>query len=180
MARREAALEEAVTADPGFALAHAARARLHAIRMEFAAARARITTAEELVARNGTERERSSSGPVPGGAWAGRQGAGCSVGSCRSWPRDAVILGLPLGAFGLFAFSGMAGHDQARVDLCERHARHFDANDWWFQNYRGWSHAENGNVPYWAGSDPTVPRIATENANAVHALAHAMFEDGSA
>ncbi|MCV5738564.1 hypothetical protein OFN56_42345, partial [Escherichia coli] len=45
-----------------------------------------------------------------------------------TWPRDVLILSLPLGAFGLFAFSGMADHDQARVDLCERHARHYDAD----------------------------------------------------
>src|SRR5919112_2265281 len=53
------ALEAAVAADPDFALAHAARARLHAIRAEPAEAKARIATAADLVARNGTERERS-------------------------------------------------------------------------------------------------------------------------
>ena len=53
------ALEEAVAADPDFALAHAARARLHAIRAEPAQARARIATAGEIVARRGAERERS-------------------------------------------------------------------------------------------------------------------------
>ena len=46
-----------------------------------------------------------------------------------AWPRDAVVLALPLGAFGLYAFSGMRGHDQARVDLCERHAGRFDDDD---------------------------------------------------
>src|SRR4051794_11475108 len=44
------ALEEAIAADPDFALAHAARARLHAIRDVPAKARARIATAEEAVA----------------------------------------------------------------------------------------------------------------------------------
>jgi hypothetical protein len=42
-----------------------------------------------------------------------------------------------LGAFGLLAFSGMADHDQARVDLCERHARHFAPDGWWFLTYGG-------------------------------------------
>ena len=173
-------LEEAVAADPDFALAHAARARLHAIRMESAAARARITTAEELVARNGTERERSHVA-VLSLAVHGQSGKAlaAALAHADSWPRDAIILGLPLGAFGLFAFSGMAGHDQARVDLCERHARHFGANDWWFLNYRGWSHAENGNVPYGRALTQQSHELRRENANAVHALAHAMFEDGS-
>ena len=52
-------LDEAIAADPDFALAHAARARLHVIRTEVAKAKARIATAEEIVARRGTERERS-------------------------------------------------------------------------------------------------------------------------
>ena len=53
------ALEKAVAADPDFALAHAARARLHLIRAEPAEARVRIGTAGEIVARHDTARERS-------------------------------------------------------------------------------------------------------------------------
>ena len=63
----------------------------------------------------------------------------------ESWPRDAVVLSLPLGAFGLFAFSGMADHDQARQDLCERYAPHY-GEDWWFLSNYGWSMTENGEV----------------------------------
>ena len=37
-----------------------------------------------------------------------------ALGHLDRWPRNALILSLPLGAFGLFAFSGMADHDQAR------------------------------------------------------------------
>lgn len=55
----DAALDEAIAADPDFALAHAAQARLHAIRAEPATARARIATAAEIVARHGTARERN-------------------------------------------------------------------------------------------------------------------------
>src|SRR5580698_3055449 len=52
-------LEAAIAADPDFALTHAARARLHAIRGEAAKAREMIVTAAELAARHCTERERS-------------------------------------------------------------------------------------------------------------------------
>ena len=87
-------------------------------------------------------------------------------------------MSLSLGAVGLFAFSGMANHDQARVDFCERHKGHYD-DDWWFLTYLGWSHTENGSV----GAGRRITQRAfdqrRENANAVHALAHAMFEDGS-
>ncbi|KFG67308.1 tetratricopeptide repeat protein [Microvirga sp. BSC39] len=173
-------LEEAIAADPDFALAHAARARLHAIRSELAKAKARIATAEEIVARRGTERERSHvtvlSLAING---LSAQALERALAHADAWPRDVLILSLPLGAFGLFAFSGMAGHDQARVDLCERHARHFDADDWWFLTYRGWSHAENGNVAHGRALTQRGYDLRRNNANAAHALSHALYEGGA-
>ncbi|TPG44816.1 tetratricopeptide repeat protein [Roseomonas nepalensis] len=174
------ALEGAIAADPGFALAHAARARLHAMRSEPAAAKARIATALEAVARRGTERERNHV-EILSLVLNGRTAEAIDRVSAHAdaWPRDVVILSLPLGAFGLLAFSGRADHDQARVDLCERHAGHFAADDWWFLTYRGWSHAENGNVAL--GRDLTQRGfdLRPHNANAAHALSHAMHEGGA-
>lgn len=174
------ALEAAIAADPDFALAHAARARLHIIRAEPSKARARVVTAEEIVARHGTERERSHV-EVLSLAINGRSAKALerALAHADTWPRDVLILSLPLGAFGLFAFSGMVDHDQARVDLCERHARHYEDDDWWFLTYRGWSHTENGNVKH--GHDLTQRgfELRRNNAHAVHALAHGMFESGA-
>lgn len=174
------ALEEAVAADPEFALAHAARARLHAIRAEPAQARARIATATEFVARRGTERER---GHVEALSLAihgrSKEALERALAHADAWPRDVLVLSLPLGAFGLLAFSGMADHDQARVDLCERHARHFEADDWWFLTYQGWAHAENGAVAHGRDLVQRAYDLRRANANAVHALSHAMFEGGA-
>lgn len=173
------ALEEALAADPDFALAHAARARLHAIRAEPGKARERIAVAEEIVARLGTQRERSHV-EVLALAVAGRPAAlERALAHAEAWPRDVLILALPLGAFGLLAFSGMADHDQARVDLCERHARHLDADDWWFLTYRGWAHTENGDVPHGRAFTQRGFDLRPSNANAAHALAHAMYEGGA-
>ena len=173
-------LEAAIAADPHFAVAHAARARLHATRSEPAEARARIATAAKIVARNGNERERSHvetlSLAILGQSALALERA---LAHAATWPRDVLILSLPLGAFGLFAFSGMTGHDQARVDLCERHARHFADDDWWFVTYRGWSHAENGAVPLGRALTQRGYELRRANANAVHALSHAMFEGGA-
>ncbi len=173
-------LEEAIAADPDFALAHAARARLHAIRSELAKAKARIAAAEEIVARNGSERERSHV-EILRLAIEGQSAKALerALAHADAWPRDVVILSLPLGAFGLFAFSGMADHDQARVDLCERHARHFDSDDWWFLTYRGWSHAENGNVAHGRALTQRGYDLRRNNANAAHALSHALYEGGA-
>jgi hypothetical protein len=173
-------LKQAAAADPDFALAHAALARLHAIRAEPAEARARIAIAEEIVARNGSPREISHvstlSLAVNGQSARALESA---LAHLDEWPRDALILSLPLGAFGLFAFSGMADHDQARVDLCERVADRYDADDWWFLTYRGWSHAENGSVTLGRDLAQRGLERRRANANAAHAVAHAMFEQGA-
>ncbi|MFZ9415074.1 MAG: tetratricopeptide repeat protein, partial [Alphaproteobacteria bacterium] len=175
-----APLDDAIAADPGFALAHAARARLHGIRGEAEAARARIAMAGELAARDGDARERSHVA-VLSSAIHGRSAEALrrALEHADGWPRDVVVLGLPLGAFGLFAFSGMATHDQARVDLCERHAAHFAGDDWWFLAYRGWSHAENGDAARGRELGERSLALRRDNANAAHALAHAMFEQGA-
>ena len=175
----EGALDAAIAADPEFALAHAARARMHYMWGDGRAAKAKAATARDLVARNGTARERSHV-EVMALSMEDRlaktlEGALVHL---DTWPRDAVIMSLPLGAFGLFAFSGMADHDQARVDLCERHARHY-GDDWWFLTYLGWSHIENGNVAAGRRMAERAFEKRRENANALHAVAHGMFEDGS-
>jgi len=173
------AFDAAIAADPDFALAHIARARVHFFYAEAQAARACAAKARELVVRHGTERERSHVEALA----LGMEGQPAksltqALAHLEQWPRDALILSLPLGAFGLFAFSGMADHDQARVDLCEKHARHY-GDDWWFLNYLGWSLTENNEVK--RGRALTEQGFAKRraNANAAHALAHAMFEDGS-
>jgi len=173
-------LQRAVEVDGEFALGHAALARLHAIRAEPDEAKARIDAAGRIAARNGTAREQSHVATLAF-AIAGQSGKAIdsALSHLENWPRDVLILSLPLGAFGLFAFSGMADHDQARVELCERHAAQFDADDWWFLAYRGWSLAENGDVG--RGRD-LVQRsfdLRPANANAAHALSHAMFEGGA-
>ncbi|MBR0643104.1 tetratricopeptide repeat protein [Plastoroseomonas hellenica] len=173
------AFDAAIADDPDFALARASRARLHAIRGEAGQARAAIAAARALAERHGTERERGQVAilalAIEGHpAQALRQ----ALAHLDTWPRDALVLSLPLGAFGLFAFSGMADHDQARVDLCERHARHY-GDDWWFLTYRGWSHVENGDPGAGRALVQRAFALRRHNANAVHALAHAMFEEGS-
>jgi Tfp pilus assembly protein PilF len=174
-----AALEQATAADPDFALAHMARARVHAIYGEGKAARASAATARRLVAVRGTEREVShveamalTVEGVPAKALSQ------ALAHVDSWPRDASVLSLLLGAYGLLAFSGRADHNQARVEVCERVAPHY-GDDWWFLGYRGWSQIENGAVG--VGRTMTERSLADrrENANTAHALAHAMFEQGA-
>lgn len=173
-------LQQAILADPEFALAHAALARAYAIRAQSTDAKSSISRASDLVARNGTPRERSHVATlafaVTGQA---ARALPAALTHIDQWPRDVVIMSLPLGAFGLLAFSGMADHDQARVDLCERYADNFESDDWWFLTYRGWSHAENGAVRLGRDLAQRGLDLRPANANGAHALSHAMFEDGA-
>jgi tetratricopeptide (TPR) repeat protein len=174
-----AALEQAIAADPDCALAHAARARVHAIYGEGGPARAAAAEARRLVAARGTEREASH---VEAMALAvegqGARALPLALAHLDRWPRDASVLSLLLGAYGLLAFSGRADHDQARVDICERLAPHY-GNDWWFLGYRGWSQIENGGVDVGRAMTECSLEKRRDNANTAHALAHALFEQGA-
>ena len=172
-------LERAITADPDFALAHIARARVHAFYQQGDLARQKAARARELVARRGTERERSHVETLAL-AIEGRllEAIASTLTHVDAWPRDAVVLSLPLGAFGLFAFSGMADHDRARHALCERVARHY-GEDWWFLTMSGWAMTENGDVVRGRAVTERGFDLRRQNAHAAHAVLHAMFEDGS-
>ncbi|OSI24181.1 tetratricopeptide repeat protein 38 family protein, partial [Bradyrhizobium canariense] len=172
-------LERATAADPDFALAHIARARLHGFYQQGDLARQKAALARELVATRGTEREHSHvetlalaiEGRLP-------EAIAATMKHVEAWPRDALVLSLPLGAFGLFAFSGTADHDRARQELCERVAHDY-GEDWWFLTMYGWAMTENGNVGRGRGVTERGFELRRQNAHAVHAVLHAMFEDGS-
>jgi Tfp pilus assembly protein PilF len=173
------AFARAIAADPDFALVRIALARIHTFHQQGEAARQQAATAREFAARHATERERShvetlalaAEGQLPAALAA-------ALRHLEAWPRDAVVMSLLLGAFGLFAFSGMADHDQARQDLCERYADHY-GNDWWFLANHGWSLTENGEVAKGRAMTERGFEMRRDNAYAAHALLHAMFEDGS-
>lgn len=173
------ALDRAIADDPDFALARIARARVHSFYQQGEAARREAGRARNLVTRRGSGREKSHVGTLALAA-EGQLPAALSsaLKHLESWPRDAVVLSLPLGAFGLFAFSGMADHDRARQDLCQRHASHY-GEDWWFLSNYGWSMTENGQVARGRAMTERAFDLRRNNAYTAHALLHAMFEDGS-
>src|SRR5262249_14256135 len=173
------AFERAIAADPDFALPLIARARMHTLYQQGDVARRLAATARELVARRGTDREKSHvetlalaiEGNLPAAL-------ASTLKHLRSWPRDAAAVALALGALGLFAFSGMADHDRARQDLCARYATHY-GEDWWFLTSFGWAMTENGEVGRGRAMTERAFALRRNNAHCAHALLHAMFEDGS-
>ena len=102
----EARLDRALAADPDFALAHIARARLLQLQARMPEAKAAAARAQSLADRV-TPRERRHIEAITlsiNGA------AGDALTTVRAhaaeYPRDALPLSLALGVFGLLGFSG--------------------------------------------------------------------------
>lgn len=171
------AFDRALAADPGFAAAHAARARQLQILGRAAEAKQAIARARSTL--DGVTGREASQVAILERVLAG-DGAGAlaaSLAHIAAHPRDALVLSLPLGAFGLYAFSGRPDHDRARAALCDAVAPHYP-DDWWFEGYIGWSYAEAGALE--AGQQHLLRALALRplNANAAHALAHTRLDRG--
>jgi tetratricopeptide (TPR) repeat protein len=169
----------AIAADPEFALAYAAKARSLQILGRMSESQNNMAKALEF-SETATQREQAHIHVIALLLSGARDKALLAVMEhINIFPRDAIVLSLALGAFGLLAFSGRADHDQARVSLCESVQRSY-ADDWWFLGHHGWCLTEAG--------DPSTGRTLTEkslslkweNGNAAHAMTHALFEQGNA
>lgn len=175
----EECLAWACEEDDGFALAHAASARLHQIYGRGALAKTAIGRARERAAA-ATARERAHV-EILGLAieGAGAKALAALLEHVEEFPRDALALSLALGAFGLLAFSGRADHDAARLALCERLAPKY-GEDWWFLTHLGWSHTEAGNLAEGERHTARALELRADNAHAAHAMAHWYVESGHA
>ncbi len=170
-------LDDALQADPRFALAHAAKARALQILGRMTEAQGHLAKARDL-AETATLREREHI-QVIGALLSGPRDAALQavLSHIGRYPGDALVLSLALGAFGLFAFSGRADHDQARVNLCERVQKSY-AGDWWFAGHHGWCLTEAGDPMAGRRLTETSLALRWQNGTAAHAMTHALFELG--
>jgi hypothetical protein len=173
----EQAFDRAIEADADFALAHIARARVHQLNMQGNEARAMAAHAGVLAAA-ASPRERQHIA-IMTAVIEGRPNDAVSGAEAHleEYPRDALVLSMLLGAFGLYAFSGRPDHDAARLAICERVATHY-GEDWWFLGYLGWSNTEAGNFGIGRALSERAMSLRAENANGAHGLSHAMVEQG--
>jgi tetratricopeptide (TPR) repeat protein len=171
--------DRAIAADPGFALAHAARAHVLLERGEAAAARTAIAAANSLAAGL-SGRERSHV------AFFGLLVAGdadAALAALRrhlsAWPCDALVLGTTAFTNGLIGSSGRAGQKRALLGLLDSLAPSY-ADDWWFTAHHGMALSENGQRE---AARPKIARSLAQNPNnpwAAHARAHLCYEEGDA
>src|SRR5205807_7242331 len=171
------AFDRAITADPGFALARAARAHALLESGDAVAARASMAAANSLAA--GLSAREVSHIAFFDLLSAGDAEAALSVlpAHLNAWPRDALVLGTTAFTNGLIGSSGRAGQKRALLELLDRLAPSY-GDDWWFMAHHGMALSENGQ------RDAARPKIerslaqSPKNPWAAHALAHLCSEEG--
>jgi hypothetical protein len=171
--------DRAIAADPGFALAHAARAHLLLERGDAAAARASTAAANSLAA--GLSAREASHIAFFDLLSAGDAEAALSAvpAHLNAWPRDALVLGTTAFTNGLIGSSGRAGQKRALLDLLDRLAPSY-GDDWWFTAHHGMALSENGERD---AARLKIDRSLAQNPNnpwAAHARAHLSYEEGDA
>ena len=167
----------ALAADAGFALAAAGLARAHQILGRIPDAKAAIAQARALVG-GVSRRERQHvetvgillDGNAPGALAAVRA-------QVAEFPRDALVLSLAVGAFGLIAFSGRLDHDALLLELLDDLAPHY-AGDWWFPFAHGWAYNEARRHPEARRLMEQARERQPRSANVAHGLAHIAYETG--
>jgi hypothetical protein len=169
--------EMAIDADPGFALAHVALARTLQLRMQPAEARVAATRARALV-RGVTPREKGHVETIARAIEGDTAGALDAVKAhCGTYRRDALVLQLNFGAFGLISFAGRREHDEEMRDFFQIFVGDY-GDDWWFRFAWGWAHTESGRVADGRRLMEQAFALNARNANAVHGIAHVFYEEG--
>ena len=171
------AFDRAIAADPGFALAHAARAHVLLERGDSAAARESMAAARSLAA--GLSAREASHVAFFHLLAAGDSEAALAAlpAHLNAWPRDGLVLGTAAFTNGLIGSSGRAGQKRALLDLLDTLAPSY-GDDWWFTAHHGMALSENGQRD---AARPKIDRSFGQNPNnpwAAHARAHLCYEEG--
>src|SRR5271169_5726647 len=171
------AFDRAIAADPGFALAHPARAHVLLERGDVAAARASMAAANSCAAGL-SAREASHIAFFDLLSTGDAEAALAALPAhLNAWPRDAVVLGTTAFTNGLIGSSGRAGQKRMLLDLLDTLAPSY-GDDWWFTAHHGMALSENGQH---AAAGPKIDRSLGRNPNnpwAAHARAHLSYEEG--
>src|SRR5258708_3250194 len=175
----EELLDAALASDPEFALAHIARARLLAVQAQVAEAREAAAAARGLADRVTAREARHIATVALAIDGNGKAALAMLEEHVAEFPRDALVLSLALGVFGLLGFSGRADFHEAQLALLLRLAPRWD-EDWWFLTYLGWARIETRDVAAGTREVDRALALNPKNAYAAHARAHGYHEAGDA
>src|SRR5262249_44558472 len=96
----------------------------------------------------------------------------------ETYPRDAMALSPATGVYGLIGASGRGGRQEERLALLDGLSPVY-GDDWWFLGAHGFARTE---ALGWAAGAPLIERALAanpDNAHAVHAHAHVLYERGA-
>src|SRR5499427_3864119 len=113
----EARLDRALAADPDFALAHIARARLLQLQARIPEAKAEAALAQSLADRVTAREHRHIEAITQSIDGAADNALAIVRAHAAEYPRDALPLSLVLGVFGLLGFSGRRDHHEAKLAM---------------------------------------------------------------
>ena len=170
------AAQEATRHDPELALAYAVQGLIRAAWGQREAGGAAMQRAMELASPAST-RERSLI-ELLHHAVHGRTHAALAalLVHLRRHPADMLALVPGMGAYGLFAFSGRADHNELRLELLDELAPHYPRDDPWLLAYRGWARIETGAVDEGLSMALTAIDLRAENGHNAHIIAHGFHE----
>lgn len=172
------ALQAALAEAPDFALAHALLALVRAGRGERPAALQALAQAQAAVV-GATPREQSHVALLTA-VIEGRtlDALALVIEHARKHPGDLLAASTALGAYGLFAFSGRADHDSARLAFIEALALHHPDNRPWLLAQRGWARIEAGRVDEGLVMAQHAIALRPANGHNAHIVVHGLFEAG--
>ena len=171
------AFDRAIAADPGFAMAHAAKAQVLMREGKVNAARSTLAEATDLAVR--LPAREASHIAFFDMVFAGRTGAAIAAlhEHLSAWPRDALVVASAANPNGLIGASGRIGQKHQISELMDSLAPHY-GDDPWFLAYHAMALSEDGQL---ATARPKIERslaMNPNNAHGAHGFAHVCYESG--
>ena len=171
-------IDEALTIDPDFALAHCVKARSLATAGEMREARRYAALGRDL-ALGCSVRERDHAAVIDLALRGESKRALRAVREhAAAYPRDAVPLSFALGVYGLLGFGGFNDFHAQQAELLESVAYAW-GDDWWFLAAYGWALVEIGHARRGIPMLDRAMELNPDNANAVHGRVHGYYEEGA-
>ncbi len=172
-----AAYDDAIAADPNFALTHAGKAQVLMREGNVAGARAALVAAKEL-AVGLTEREASHIAIFDFGSSGQTETAIATVHKhLAAWPRDALVISIAANPNGLIGGSGRLGQKHQIAELMDSVAPHY-GDDYWFLSYHAMALSEDGRLAEARRKIERSVALNPKNAHGAHGFAHVCYESG--